>query len=299
MGDPDGLSRFGNGTRYAERGGVESGVQHEPPDKDLRDRLDAYAHKVESTFGRLFQTAATRFPHFESVLSRFREAVAAFQSGRSPFGAVDEAHNELCVAAAILDADATVARLTYEPSLPGSPKTIDFKAELTNGQVIFVDVKTIRPDATDRWDQYQKALQEKWFPPGVKIDLVENALGGEMWHDLFAARSRMLEYTLELEEKVAEISANANCRVVLALCSDGFRWSQDELEDFVAFYISGRHRSDDALAKMEHDHMRKQSLRLSRTIHRFAWICRSQRDIHPIEINWNVQPPEDPGQAWW
>ena len=77
------------------------------------------------------------------------------------------------------------------------------------------------------------------------------------------------------------------------LYSDGFRWHQDELEDFVAFYMTGRHRSDDLLGRMERDYMRKRWLRFSRAVHGFAWMCRPQREIRPTEINWNVQPPED------
>ena len=272
-------------------------MHQEAPNDFVLERLRSYAASVESTYVESCLAAVGRFPDYDRLLCRFRGAVANFERGISPFGAVDEAHNELCVAMAIL-ACGSLTNLSYEPRLPGSRKTIDFRVELGDGQFTFVDVKTIRPKSTDRWDKYEQAMNEKWFPPGVVVDLAQYALGGEIWHDMTAARGRILQYTLELEKKIAECSpATTNARFILALCSDGFRWHQDELEDFVAFYTTGRHRSDDSLGRMERNYMREQSLRFSSAVHGFAWICRPQREIRPTEINWNVQPPQDPAFA--
>ena len=159
-------------------------------------------------------------------------------------------------------------------------------------------MKTIRPEPIDRWDQYERAISESWFPPGHKVDLSECSGGGELWHDMFTARSRMLEHALGSEKKIAGMTlVNPKSCFVLALCGDDFRWRQDELEDFVAFYRTGRHRSDDSFALMERTAVRRGEIQLSRRIHGFAWICRPRTHIEPTEINWNVQPPEDPARV--
>jgi hypothetical protein len=118
---------------------------------------------------------------------------------------VDEAHNELCVASAILANEKPhTARLEYEPPLQDCKKSIDFRATAEDGSLNYVDVKTIKPLSKDRWDQYEKAREEKWLPENVHVILEKEWLGGEMWHSMFAARGRMLEYALELEAKIAE-----------------------------------------------------------------------------------------------
>jgi hypothetical protein len=105
----------------------------------------------------------------------------------------------------------------------------------------------------------------------------------------------MLEYTLELESKIAEGKlAGENTLFVLALCGDGFRWQQDGLEDFVSFYYSGVHRADDAFSKVELKYMADKKITLKRTISQFAYMKRPQSQIRQTRLNWNVRPPRDP-----
>jgi hypothetical protein len=77
--------------------------------------------------------------------------------------------------------------------LPGGAKTIDFRATADDVQVAYVDVRTIKPENTDRWDQFERATSEGWFPENVIISISEKRLGGEIWHAWFAARGGMLE----------------------------------------------------------------------------------------------------------
>jgi hypothetical protein len=147
-------------------------------------------------------------------------------------------------------------RLEYEPPLLGCAKTIDFRAIADDGQIAYVDVKTIKPQSTDRWDQFEKARAEVWLPENVRVGLSEQWLGGEIWHGWFAARGRMLEYSLELEQKIAEGGLTTdNTLFTLAFCGDGFYWHQDQLEDFVSFYYSGVHRADDPFSQVEQRHI--------------------------------------------
>ena len=66
-------------------------------------------------------------------------------------------------------------------------------------------------------------MKEGWIADNVQVAISQQWLGGEIWHAWFAARARMLEYTLELESKIAEGKlAGENTLFVLALCGDGF-----------------------------------------------------------------------------
>jgi hypothetical protein len=230
------------------------------------------------------------------LLNRFNAAIeSVLKNGRGHFRAVDEAHNELCVASALLaNTKLKFIRLEYEPPLPGCAKTIDFRATAEDGQIAYVDVKTIKPESTDRWDQFERALAEGWFPENIIVGISKEWLGGEIWHAWFAARGRMLEYSLELEQKITEGGLAAdNVIPVLALCGDGFRWHQDQLEDFVSFYYSSVHRSDDTFAQVERKHVTDKKISLKRTISRFAYFQRKQGEVRPNRMNWHVRPPHD------
>jgi len=243
----------------------------------------------------VFQAANDRFTNPGPLLAKFMEAVGTvLQRGRGFFRGVDEAHNELCIAHAILtDQQTHFTRLEYEPPIPGSAKTIDFLTLTDTGLTVFVDVKTIKPLPTDRWEQYQRALDESWFPRNVNVLLSQRWLGGEFWHQMFSARSRMLEYALELEQKIAEGKLQRDGSLfILALCGESlFSWREDELEDFVAFYQAGRHRNDDPFSQAEDKYIADQHILLTRAISRFACMRRPQGEILPKRLNWNVQPP--------
>jgi len=258
--------------------------------------IKGYAVEVTETFAREFTAARDHFKDGQMLLDRFNTAIdSVLKNGRAHFRAVDEAQNELCIASAVLrNKGVSFILLEYEPPLLGCAKTIDFRATAENGLSVYIDVKTIKPQSKDRWEQFEKASTEGWFPENVQVAISEEWMGGEIWHSWFAARSRMLEYTVELETKIAEGNLVAeNVAFVLALCGDGFHWSQDQLEDFVSFYHSGAHRADDAFVQIEQRHISENKLSLSRTISRFAYMKRSQRQVRESRLNWRVQAPRD------
>ena len=257
----------------------------------------AYAAEVVRIFGNEFEAAADRFQDGQVLLDRFNAAIeCVLTKGRGHFRAVDEAHNELCVASALLgNSKLKFIRLEYEPALAECGKTIDFRATAENGQIVYVDVKTIKPKDTDRWEQFERARAEGWFPENAIVAISEQWGGGEIWHSWFAVRGRMLEYSLELEEKIREARlAEENVATVLTLCSDGFRWRQDQLEDFVAFYSTGVYRADDPFSEMERKYISSNGISLARTISRFAYFERKQGEVRPRRMNWYVRPPRDP-----
>jgi hypothetical protein len=256
-----------------------------------------YATAVVTTFQAHFESASDRFKTWQPLLDRFSSAIEAVKAnGRSLFRAVDEAHNELCIASSLLEnRDPWFALLEYEPPLPGCSKSIDFRATTDAGVTVYVDVKTIKPLAKDRWEQFERAQAEGWFPRNVSVVLSKEWLGGELWHNMFAARGRMLEYSLELEQKIAEGNLVAgNSLFVLALCGEGFSWHEDEFEDFVSYYYSGVHRGDDPFGNAEARYVQDNGIDIAKVISRFACMRRSQGDIFPKRLNWNVQPPRRP-----
>jgi hypothetical protein len=259
--------------------------------------LKSYTADVKAVFAAEFHEAGNRFRQGQRLLDRFAEAVdAVLDNGRPYFRAVDEAHNELCIASAILsNPDPKISCLEYEPPLPGCAKSIDFKATAEDGVIYYVDVKTIKPESKDRWEQYERAVNEKWLPKDVNVILSKPWLGGELWHHMFTARARMLEYVIELESKIAEGRLAAeNVFFSLALCGEGFYWREDELEDFVSFYYSGTHRADDPFSQAEQNYMGEKNISLKRTVSSFACMNRAQGTIRQRPINWRVQPPRTP-----
>lgn len=119
--------------------------------------------------------------------------------------------------------------------------------------------------------QYEAIKQAVAGGLGLSI-LSLHALGPDAApRSLVALNVEALEYTLELEQKTAECKLQAdNTFFVLMLCGEGFYWNDDELEDFVAFYFTGAHGSDDPFSKAEAQHMGENSLKLAKNISRFA-----------------------------
>lgn len=259
--------------------------------------VKAYAREARETFAYDFAEDAERFKDGEKLLRRFDTAiVTVLEKGMSLFHMVEEAHNELCVASSILaSSKLKLVRLEYEPPLSGTAKTVDFRLTADGGFTGYVDVKTVTPDAKDRWEQFEKARAEGWFPENVQVGLSEEWMGGEIWHSWFAARSRMLEYAMELESKIDEAAlANEKTGFTLLFFSDGFHWRQDALEDFVCFYRSGQHRPDDAFSQAEERYISDKKIALKRIIGRFAYMERKRGEIRPRRTNWHVRPPRDP-----
>lgn len=260
------------------------------------ERIEAYRANVAKTFGELFAAEVERFPEGQMLLRRFHDAVFHALAG-APMSAFGESHNEMCDARALLlGAKPRFSSLAYEPALPSCAKTIDFCGKSDDGLTIYVDVKTIAPVPTDRWEHLEKAQREGWFPDNVRIGLSEEWMGGEIWHGWVAGRGRMLEYALELEQKIREsgLSGQNGTLFVLVYCGTGFQWHESQLEDFADFYRNGRHRLDDSFAKMEEHFIEEKKLVLDRSVTCFAYMERKTRAILPSLMHWNIRGPVDP-----
>lgn len=128
--------------------------------------LREYEQATLSHFRPRFVAYGARFAHGDALLTRYSGTIETLiEQGRAYFRPVDEAHNEICVADTILADPSTVeSTLLYEPPLPNTDKTIDFVLREPHGKCSLVDVKTIKPQPNDRWDQYERAINEGWLP---------------------------------------------------------------------------------------------------------------------------------------
>lgn len=133
--------------------------------------IASYASEVAETFGVAFGCAEARLAGSMRLLQRFTDASErVLQNGLRDLSSINEAHNELCVANALLvDSGLRFSTVEYEPVLPGCSKSIDFRATTDEGRRFFVDVKAIQPKPTDRWDQFERAVREGWFPENVRV----------------------------------------------------------------------------------------------------------------------------------
>ena len=44
-------------------------------------------------------------------------------------------------------------------------------AAAPDGSTLYVDVKTLRPEDGDRWEQFEEAVREDWVPENVNVVL--------------------------------------------------------------------------------------------------------------------------------
>lgn len=260
--------------------------------------LQEYERSTLDHFRPRFAAYGGRFASAETILARYSDTIRELiAQGRAHFSPVDEAHNEICVADAILsDPSTTTSTLLYEPPLSNTDRTVDFVLREAEDKCTLIDEKTIEPQPRDRWDQYQRAIAEGWLPSNVQFLLRQEWQGGELWHTAFAARSRFLEYTIEFEEKIAAAAyGDVAPRRILMFCGEGFYWHQDELEDFIEYYRSGEYRPDDPFSQAEDCYVVVNSLLLHRSITSFGCLDRRQGDTTARRINWHILPPTPQG----
>jgi len=198
--------------------------------------------------------------------------------------------NEVILANLILNNNKFVCKsFTYESPYAKSSKTIDFTYCIAGGATILCDVKTIKPEMVDSWEQFQN--EKRNFPVNLHIELEQEWMGGEIYHTMRSARSSMLQYTLECENKLVAYHTNNTMRCILMFCGNGFHWHLDELEDFADFYFTGKHNPDDQFSKMEDNFMKTKNIVFKNNIHRFGYFERKEYEADYRQIVCPVQGP--------
>jgi hypothetical protein len=260
--------------------------------------VEARASQVREHYAALFETHADVFPSSRRLLDKYNRAEAAVLTrGWSRYGELGDVHNELSLAEALVQCSSPrVRRLDYERPLTACSKKIDFSCKLDDDErVLFIEVKTIRPDSSDAdsgWRQFERVTGEGLLSPGTEVELHREWLGGELWHHMYAAREKFLEHAQALETTIRDCELSVgSATIVLGLFSNGFNWHLDELEDFVAFYRTASHSRSDPLARMEDYYVREKQVHLNRTIHKFAFFERRHESISLEKACWDVRPP--------
>ena len=252
-----------------------------------------YIEEVKLYFAKAFMQHESRFPKWQACVKKYTDKYdEIISTSKRSVSALEEIHNELCIADALLAINNPhLDLIDYEPALPNCSKTIDYKYT-AEGASIYVDVKTIAPKTINALDKYIDIKNKKLIAPNNEFILDQDYMGGEIWHSFFAARGRMLEYTLELEKKIDESKLGFEGNIfLLALCGAGGNWHVDQLEDFIHYYRSGQHRYDDDFSLMERHYIKQKGISFTRRIAKFVYLERSLGYVVPKKMIWNVTPP--------
>ncbi len=239
-----------------------------------------------------------RFPCPEKLLRRYIDIVERIQSkSATSIREFHEVHNELCTAVAILEdkSEPKTIKIEYEPKNEDCDKRFDFHVTMSKGPVQYIEVKTIHPMNQDDWDKYQAALKNRRFPKNTHLILDNEWLGGELYHNSYAARCKMLDYTLITEDKIEKcLNKKTEKGTFLVLFTNGFQWHLDELEDFVFYYYKGIHFPGDPFSKMEAYDVKDRKIHFKKTIDSFAYFKRPKLEIRPNKVIWSVALPPMP-----
>lgn len=229
---------------------------------------------------QVFKDSELEIENFDKFERQFRQAVqSARKHGNEQRFGVIERVNELLLmerlASEYLPKD---ARIIYESPISEDGASIDFQIVCPDGTTIFLEVKTVHPRSEDserNWDRHQD--RKKYIPNNIVYGVEKDSLGAEIAQNDFAARSKFMEYTQEFEAKL-ELAKKSGLQVdnsTLVFCGNGFKWHNDQLEDFVCFYITGAHGEGDPFGPMES--YGKPELR--RNIHSFGSFLRDFTEL--------------------
>ncbi len=263
--------------------------------EESEERFKEFVEKTKKDLIACVTANKDRFHNAGKLLNRYHDVVSRVPKQRlTNLREFHEIHNELCTAAVILEdkSEPNVTKLEYEPKIDGCDKRFDFHAVMSKGPVRYIEVKTIHPMSQDDWDKYQAALKCRRFPPDTHLILDNEWLGGELYHNAYAARGKMLDYALVAEDQIEKCLSNIKEKVTfLALFANGFNWHLDALEDFVFFYFKGIHFPGDPFAQMEDYDVKEKKIQLKRTIDHFAYFRRPKTEMKPNKVIWSVKLP--------
>jgi hypothetical protein len=199
--------------------------------------------------------------------------------------------NELAVAKVLAEDKGLQSSITYEPELISDGRKIDFVAD-RGGDNAYIEVKTVHPDIADTeaaWENYLK--RSRLHPPNANFIVKKEWMGGKLYGNTFASRSRFLEYTLDFETRLAAAKKIRPGPGLLVFCGNGVRWHRSNLEDFADFYHAEKHRQDDPFALMENHHIETEKLEILHNVDNFGCLTRRVEEAPHTEFIWPVRGP--------
>lgn len=256
------------------------------------DRENLIAHAV-GLYEPFLRGSASRIVDGECLWGQFKAAVSAARLRQEDADRqLRERINELATAKFLADDQTITGNIAYEPDILPSGRKIDFVVERPEDR-LYVEVKSVYPNAPDTdtaWDRY---LQLREFhPENVNFVVEQDWMGGMIYGNAFAARSKFIDYSLAFEERLAEAKQEVAGAGILVFCGSGFHWNVSDLEDFSDFYHSGRHRADDPFARMEQHEIKSKGLSLKRNIDHFAFLKRKNFRADLTRMYFPVSGPE-------
>jgi hypothetical protein len=199
--------------------------------------------------------------------------------------------NELAVAKILAEDKGLQSTIAYEPDLLPDGRKIDFVADRGDDNA-YIEVKTVHPDVADTeaaWENYLK--RKEYHPTHANFIVKKDWMGGKLYGNTFASRSRFLEYTLDFETRLAEAKKIRPGPGLLIFCGNGVCWHRSTLEDFADFYHAGKHRQDDPFALMEKHHIETEKLNVLRNVDCFGALRRRWEAAPMNEFVWPVRGP--------
>ena len=255
--------------------------------------IDAHIAAAEDFYRPIIAGSNSDLAGGSKLWRQFEDALDAFRRGATDFRPVYERINEMA-AAQVLLADPTLAgaALAYEPPIAADGSLIDFMVSMPDDRTIYVEVKTVHPRTVDGDASWRKYEQRRVHHSDQVDYLVrKDWLGGQIYGDSFSARAAFMTYARQFEGRLSAASAVRPGQGVLMICGTGFPWHRSELEDFVDFYRSGRHRADDPFAKMEAHALSSGSIALQRNISEIAYLRRAMNRVQAEEWAAKVEGP--------
>jgi hypothetical protein len=234
----------------------------------------------------------SRIHRGKALWDQFEAAADACRmGGKDTERQLGERINELAVAKVLADDKQLRGPITYEPNLLPSKRKIDFVADRLRDN-LHVEVKTVHPDTADTeeaWNNYLK-LREL-HPKQANFIVHKDWIGGKLYGNTFASRSKFLDYTRAFEDRLAEAKKTRFGPGILVFCGNGVRWHRSNLEDFADFYHAGNHRQDDPFALMEKHEMERKGIKLLNNIDHFACLRRPMEQAGMQDIYYPVRGP--------
>jgi|HubBroStandDraft_6_1064221.scaffolds.fasta_scaffold554835_1 hypothetical protein len=236
--------------------------------------------------------ANSRITRGQRLWDLFEQAVKVCSvDAKSGDRQLGERINELAVAKSLAEDKGLQGTITYEPELLPDGRKIDFVADRGHDNA-YIEVKTVHPDIADTevaWENYLK--RRKLHPPNADFVTKKDWMGGRIYGNTFASRSRFLDYTLDFETRLAEAKKIRSGPALLVFCGNGVRWRRSDLEDFADFYHSGKHRQDDPFRLMEDHHIESEKLEILRNVDNFGCITRRWEEAAINAFIWPVRGP--------
>lgn len=260
--------------------------------------IQSFVGESRKDLVKVVELKRKKFPSWEKLINQYNESIEKlFGEGTTFLNRFQEVHNELCVAVLLLE-DTTIPesrRLEYEPKIAQGKPRFDFKLTVHSEPTRWIEVKTIHPDTQDDWEQFQEAVRKNRFPQNTEMILHKDWLGGELFHNSYSSRKKMIDNAQLMEKKIEACLDKAdNYLTFLAFFSDGFQWHIDRLEDFIHYYRTGVHFPGDPFSKMEKFFYETEGISFKKTINHFAYIRRQKAETRPSRVVWSVSLPNWP-----